>query len=180
METMENVVATAQKWSLDKAHAKIGFSITHMLVSEVDGLFKDFDVTVSNPKEDLSDAQIEFTAKVNSIDTHNETRNEHLRKDDMFNAEQFPEIKFKSTSFKKVDDKNYKLEGALTVKDVTKNITLNAKGAIGAHPFNKKTIAGFKVTGTIKRSDFGLAPTMPSIALSDEVHIVANAEFIKE
>src|ERR1700752_1167187 len=116
METMENVVATAQKWSLDKAHAKVGFSITHMLVSEVDGLFKDFDVTVSNSKEDLSDAQIEFTAKVNSIDTHNETRNEHLRKDDMFNAEKFPEIRFKSTSFKKVDDKNYRLEGALTVK----------------------------------------------------------------
>jgi len=179
METAEKTT-TATKWVIDKIHTKIGFSITHMLVSEVDGLFKDFDVKVSNPKEDLSDAQIEFTAKVNSIDTHNEGRNEHLKKDDMFNAEQFPEVHFKSTSFKKVDDKNYKLEGALTVKDITKNITLNAKGAIAEHPFNKKTIAGFKVTGTIKRSDFGLAPTMPSFALSDEVNITANAEFVKE
>jgi polyisoprenoid-binding protein YceI len=178
METLEKT--TTQTWALDKNHAKIGFSISHMLVSEIDGLFKDFDVKISNAKEDLSDAEIEFTAKVGSIDTHNEMRDAHMKKDDFFNAEKYPEISFKSKTFKKLEGKNYQLNGDLTLMGITKNITLNAVGAIGQHPMNKKTIAGFKVTGTVKRSDFGLAPTMPAIALGDEVSIVANAEFIKE
>jgi polyisoprenoid-binding protein YceI len=168
------------KWVLDKAHAKVGFSITHMLVSEIDGLFKDFDVKVENAKDDLSDAQIEFSANTASIDTHNETRNQHMLKDDFFDAAKYPLITFKSTMFRKIDARNYELNGDLTMHGVTKGVHLAVTGIIGEHPFNKKTIAGFKVTGTIKRSDFGLASAMPGIALSDEVNLVANAEFIKE
>lgn len=176
METLEKTAT----WTLDKMHAKVGFAISHMLVSEIEGHFKNFDIKVSNAKEDLSDAEIEFTTQVNSIDTHNEMRDAHMKKDDFFHAEKFPTIAFKSKSFKKVDEKNYALNGDLTLMGVTKNINLNAKGAIGTHPMNKKTIAGFKVTGTVNRSDFGLAPTMPALALGNEVNIVANVEFIKE
>ena len=178
METMEKT-ATAT-WILDKAHAKIGFAISHMLVSEIEGQFKNFDIKVANAGADLSDAEIEVTAQVTSIDTSNEMRDAHMKKDDFFHSEKFPTLTFKSKSFKKVDDKNYKLNGDLTLMGVTKNIDLNAKGAIGTHPMNQKTIAGFKVTGTIKRSDFGLAPTMPAVALGNEVNVVANVEFIKE
>jgi polyisoprenoid-binding protein YceI len=174
---------TAKKtatWTLDKAHAKISFAITHMMVSEIDGSFKDFDIKISNAKEDLSDAEIEFSARINSIDTDNKMRDEHLNKSDFFHAEKFPELTFKSKSFTRVEGKNFKLNGDLTVMGVTKNVTLDAKCAIGEHLMNKKTIAGVKVTGTVNRADFGLAAGMPTLALSNEVHIVANAEFIKE
>jgi len=177
METTEKT-ATAT-WTLDKMHSNIGFAISHMLVSEIEGQFKNFDIKVSNAKDDLSDADIEVTAEVASIDTGNDMRDTHMKKDDFFHLDKFPSITFKSKSFKKVDDKNYKLNGDLTLMGVTKNIDLNAKGAIGTHPMNQKTIAGFKVTGTVKRSDFGLAPTMPAVALGNEVNVVANVEFIK-
>lgn len=176
METLEKTAT----WTLDKAHAKIGFAISHMMISEIEGQFKNFDIKVANAKEDLSDAEIEFTAQVNSIDTNNEMRDAHMKKDDFFHAEQFPTISFKSKSFKKVDERNYKLNGDLTLMGVTKNITLDAKGGTAIHPMNQKTIGGFKVTGTINRADFGLAPKMPSVALGNEVSIVANVEFIKE
>ncbi|MGP8215447.1 MAG: YceI family protein [Bacteroidia bacterium] len=181
METLKTEkTTTTNNWTLDKAHAKVGFTITHMLVSEIDGLFKDFDIKVSNAKEDLSDAEIEFTAKVSSIDTHNETRDAHMKKDDYFNVEKFPLIVFKSQSFKKLEGRNYELKGELTVMGVTKNIALEVTGLIGEHPMTKKTIAGFKVIGSIKRSDYGLAASVPGLALSDEVKIIANLEFIKE
>jgi polyisoprenoid-binding protein YceI len=179
METTVAEKTGTATWTLDKMHAKAGFNITHMLISEIDGHFKDFDVKVSNAKEDLSGADIEFTAQVNSIDTSNSMRDEHMRKDDFFHVEKFPTITFKSKLFKKLDDRDYKLNGDLTLMGVTKNIDLKVVGAIGTHPMNQKTIAGFKITGTVKRSDFGLAPTMPALALSDEVRIVVNAEFIK-
>jgi polyisoprenoid-binding protein YceI len=172
--------AKTATWTLDKAHAKISFAITHMMVSEIDGSFKDFDVKVSNAKDDLSDAEIEFTAKVSSIDTDNKMRDEHLNKSDFFHAEKYPELTFKSKSFKKTEGKHFKLNGDLTLMGVTRNVTFDAKCAIGEHLMNKKTIAGVKVTGTINRADFGLGSGMPAIALSNEVNIVANAEFIKE
>lgn len=178
METLEKT--TTQTWTLDKMHAKVGFSITHMLVSEVDGIFREFDAKITNAGPDLSGAHIEFTAKMDSIDTHNEMRNAHLKKDDFFHVEKYPELKFVSTEFKKLDGRKYSLKGDLTVMGVTKNISLDATGIIGEHPMNKKTIAGFKITGAIKRSDFGIAPSMPGIALSDEVGILANVELIKE
>ncbi len=171
---------TGQTWTLDKAHAKIGFSITHMLVSEIEGSFKTFDIKLNVPNDDFSDTAIELTADVNSMDTQNEMRDGHLKKEDFFHAEKHPTLTFKSTSFKKIEDKKYKLNGNLTMMGVTKPVELNVKGAIGKNLSNGKTIAGFKVTGAIKRSDFGVAPSAPGVALSDEVEINANAEFIKE
>src|SRR3984957_10085115 len=89
---------TGQTWALDKAHAKIGFSITHMLVSEIEGSFKTFDVKLDVPNDDFSDASVEFTADVNSMDTQNEMRDGHLKKEDFFNAEKHPTLTFKRTS----------------------------------------------------------------------------------
>jgi len=170
---------TTETWTLDKAHAKLGFSITHMLVSEIEGSFKNFDIKLNAPNEDFADAKVELTADINSMDTQNEMRDAHLKKDDFFHAEKHPTLNFKSTSLKKVEENKYVLNGNLTIMGVTKPTELNVKGIVGKHPMNGKTIAGFKVTGTIKRSDFGMGANFPAVALSNEVEIRANAEFIK-
>jgi len=143
-------------WVIDKAHSKIGFAVTHLLITEVEGYFKDFDLTVLTNKADFVDAKIEFTAKTASIFTNNEKRDEHLRSDDFFNSEKFPEMKFVSKSFKKVGNNKYKLTGDLTIRDVTKSITLDVvyNGTIKDPWGNTK--AGFNVTGKLNRFDYGL------------------------
>lgn len=170
----------AQTWSLDKAHSKLGFGVTHLLVSTVEGSFKTFDAKITSSKEDFSDAVVEATADVNSINTENDQRDKHLKSPDYFDAEKFPTLTFKSTSFKKVEGKKYKVAGDLTLHGVTKPVELDVTlNGTAVHPYSKKTIAGFKITGKIKRSDFGISTSTPEAMLSDEVVINANAEFIK-
>jgi polyisoprenoid-binding protein YceI len=171
----------AQTWSVDKGHAKLGFNVTHLLLSEVDGSFKTFDAKITSSKDDFSDAVVELTSDVNSIDTDVENRDKHLKGPDFFDAEKFPTITFKSTSFKKVEAKKYKLAGNLTIHGVTKPVELDVtlNGPV-VHPYNKKNVVGLKATGVIKRSDFGIGAGTPGAVVSDEVNIVANAEFFKD
>jgi polyisoprenoid-binding protein YceI len=170
----------AQTWSIDKAHSQVFFGITHFGINTITGTFGTVDATLTASKDDFSDAAIQFTADVNSINTGNEQRNTHLKSPDFFNAAQYGTLTFKSTSFKKVDDKNFQVTGDLTFHGVTKSVTLNAiyNGTI-VNPMSKKTVAGFKVTGTIKRTDFGIGTTFPAAMLSDEVALDANTEFVK-
>jgi polyisoprenoid-binding protein YceI len=120
-------VATAQSdWKLDKAHSNISFSIKHMVISTVTGVFKDFDIVFKSAKEDFSDASVEAVIKVASISTDNDRRDTHLKSDDFFNAEKYPEIKFKSTAFEKTGDGKYKITGDLTIRDVTKRVVFDA------------------------------------------------------
>lgn len=173
--------ATAQTWSVDKDHSKLGFSITHLMVSSVEGRFKSFDAKITSTKDDFSDAVVELTADVNSIDTDNESRDKHLKSPDYFDAAQFSQAVFKSTSFRKVSDKKYKMSGNLTMHGITKPVELDVVfNGTAVHPYTKKTIAGFNVSGTIKRTDFDIASSTPSAALSDEVVIATNAEFVKQ
>jgi polyisoprenoid-binding protein YceI len=175
-----SVSAFAQKWSADKAHSKVGFTLTHMMLSEVDGNFKKFDASIMSEKEDFSDAVFEFTADVNSIDTGNDMRNGHLQKDDMFNAEKFPNISFKSTSITKVDAKKFKLAGNLTMKGVTKPVVLDLTlNGMGKNQRTQKPVAGFKLAGTVKRTDFGIGG-MPSAVVSEEIELRAAGEFGQE
>ncbi len=143
-------------WVVDKAHSKIGFAVTHLLISEVEGHFKDFDINVTSTRDDFENAKIEFTAKTASIFTDNEKRDEHLRSDDFFNSNKFPEMKFVSKSFKKVGKNKYKLTGDLTIRDVTKQITLDVvyNGTVKDPWGNTK--AGFNVSGQLNRFDYGL------------------------
>jgi polyisoprenoid-binding protein YceI len=172
--------AMAQTWTLDKAHAKVGFSITHLLISDVEGSFNSFDAKLTSAKEDFSDAVVEFSADVNSVDTNNENRDKHLKNEDFFDAPKFGTLTFKSKSLTKVDGKKYKLAGDLTMHGVTKPVTLDVvvNGPV-THPYNNKTVAGFKVSGTIKRSDFNFGAKYGNAMLSEEVVITANAEFTK-
>jgi polyisoprenoid-binding protein YceI len=168
-------------WKLDKAHSNLKFVITHMMISDVEGSFKNVDATITAAKEDFSDAVVELTADVNSISTDNERRDNHLKSPDFFDAAKYPSLVFKSTSFEKVGDKVFKVKGPLTLHGVTKDVELEVTHrATIEHPKNKKKIAGFKVTGSIKRSDFGIGSNNPPGMLSDEVGISANAEFIMQ
>jgi len=170
---------TQGTWAVDKAHAKLGFTIRHMAVSDVEGWFKNFDAKITSSKDDFSDAVVELTADVNSINTDNDKRDTHLKSPDFFDATKYPSLSFTSKTFKKVSDKNYKITGDLTLHGITKPVELDAVCNIGTHPMSKKTIAGFKVTGTIKRSDFGIGGSMPTTMLGEEVSIIANTEFVK-
>ena len=170
----------SQTWSWDKAHSQLNFGITHLGINEVDGGFGTVSATITSSKDDFSDASVELTADVNSINTGVEQRNNHLKSADFFDAAKYGTLTFKSTSFKKVGDKNYQVTGDLTLHGVTKSVVLNAVlNGTTTNPMSKKPVAGFKVTGVIKRSDFALGAGFPAGMLSDEVLLTANAEFVK-
>lgn len=149
-------VFSQNKWTLDKAHTRVKFSVTHLVISEVEGNFKSFDATILSSKPDFTDAQISFSVDINSINTDNENRDKHLKSDDFFNAEKYPQMTFRSTSFKKVSGNNYELEGDLTIRDVTKRVkfAVQYNGTIKDPWGNLK--AGFKATTNINRFDYNL------------------------
>lgn len=150
------VNAQTTKWDFDAAHSSVNFSIEHMVISEVTGQFKKFEGSVFSDKEDFTDAKINFVISANSINTDNEMRDTHLKSADFFDVEKFPMATFKSTSFNKVNDKNYKLTGEFTMHGVTKTVTFDVTfGGIAVDPY-KNTKAGFKITGTLNRKDYGL------------------------
>lgn len=176
--------AFAQKWNLDKSHSKVTFSVTHMMISETEGKFKIYDGSVTSSKEDFTDAQIEFSIDVNSIDTDDEARDKHLKSDDFFNAEKFPTMKFKGKQLKKVSGKNYKLIGDLTIRDVTKPVEMDVVfGGIQKDPWGN-TKAGFKVKGAINRKEYGLkwnaALETGGVVVSEEVNIECHIELAKQ
>lgn len=149
--------ASAQtKWQIDKAHTKVQFSATHLIISEVTGEFKSFDGTVETTGDDFTNAKVDFTIDVNSISTDNSARDNHLKSDDFFNAQKFPKMTFVSKSMQKVGDNKYKLVGDLTIRDITKEIALDVthNGTIKDPWGNTK--AGFKITGELNRFDYNL------------------------
>ena len=172
--------AQTTTWKNDKMHSKLKFTVTHLLVSDVDGLFKSFDVTITASKPDFSDAVFELSADVASINTEVEMRDNDLKSANFFDAVTYPKITFKSTSIKPDGQNKYKLAGNLTMHGVTKPVTLDLlyRGTT-ENPMNKQKDAGFKLTGTIKRSDFNIGSKMPSAVVSDEVEIKADGEFGK-
>ena len=168
-------------WKSDPPHSQLGFTVTHLGIADVSGTFNNFDVTVISSKKDFSDAVFELTAEVGSIDTRVEQRNNHLKSADFFEVEKYPTMKFKSTSIEKAGKDKYKLSGNLTIRDITKAVTMDLvyRGTI-ENPQSKATTAGFQLTGTIKRSDFNVGPKFPAPMISDEVRIKADGEFIQK
>ena len=172
----------AQTWAVDKAHSKVGFTVTHLMLSEVDGNFKTFDAKVTAAKPDLSDAVMELTADVNSVNTDNDRRDEHLKKPDWFDAAKYPTLTFKSKSFQKVEGKKYKVVGDLTMHGVTKPVTLDVtmNGPVtNETPRGKQEKVGFKATGQLKRQDFGVGSSNTAV-VSDEIELKVNGEFAKQ
>lgn len=146
-------VQAQTNWTIDKGHSKVGFSAVHMVVAETEGKFDEFEGAVVSTKDDFDGAQVSFTAKVASINTENERRDGHLKSDDFFNAEKFPDIKFVGTLTKAGG--KYQLKGKLTMRDVTKDVAFDVTYG-GQIDTGRGVKAGFKFTGTVNRQDFGL------------------------
>ena len=166
-------------WSIDNTHSEIAFKVRHMMISTVTGNFEDFQATAKTNGDDFKNAVIEFSAKTESINTKNDDRDAHLKSDDFFNAEKFPEVKFVSKSFD-----GQKMVGDLTIRDVTKEITLDAElNGIVEDPYGQ-TKAGFEINGEINRKDFDLSwnsvTEAGSIVVSDKVKLVADIQFVKQ
>lgn len=170
------------EWKIDPVHSSIQFDVTHLVVSTVTGSFTDFTGTVKSNGESFENSSVVCKVDVNSIDTENLTRDKHLKEDDFFNANKFPLIVFSSTSFKKTGENEYKVEGDLTIRDVTKKVVFMATNS-GTVNTGTKVISGFKVTGKINRFEFNLKwdDTLDSgsLVVGEDVDIRMNLELVK-
>ncbi len=176
-------LAQAGAWKMDKAHSSIVFTIKHMVISEVSGRFKDFDITVTSAKDNFSDLAVETTVQAATIDTDNDRRDTDLRSDNFFSVDKFSQIKFKSTSVEKVGEQAYKISGDLTIRDVTKRVTFDAtlngiiKGSRGDR-------AGWTAKLTINRFDYGLkwnrVIETGGLIAGETVNITINLEIVKQ
>lgn len=180
--TISGAGAFAQAtWKSDKNHSQLKFDITHLGITTVTGAFTDFEATVTSGKADFSDAVFQLTAKAESINTGIEPRNNHLKSADFFDVTNNPELTFKSNSVKKKGKGKYLLKGNLTMHGITKPVTMELlyRGTV-INPMSKKEVTGFRATGNIKRSDFGIGPKFPAAVLSEVVTITADGEFGKQ
>lgn len=178
------LTANAQSWKIDKAHAKIAFTAKYLVISDVEGQFKDFDGTFTSSKADWSDLTADVTVKVASINTENEMRDKHLKSDDFFNAEKFPDITFKSKKVKSLGNNKYIITGDLTIRDITKTVELPlVYGGTVKDPWGNIK-AGFKTTGSIDRKAFGLkyqnAAATGEAVVGDEVNFTIDLVLIKQ
>ena len=179
---MKSSSGQTSNWVLDKVHSNVLFSVTHLVVSDVEGSFKSFDGSMQATKPDFSDAVINFTVDVSSVSTDNEMRDKHLKSDDFFNADKFPQMKFSSTSFQPLGNNKYKLSGNLTIRDVTKPVTfdVNYGGQVNAMG---GTHAGFKAKTTINRLDYNLkwdkTTEAGGLVVGHDVDITINVDMKK-
>ncbi|MCU0433350.1 MAG: YceI family protein [Bacteroidia bacterium] len=177
--------ASAQtNWGCDNAHSSVMFAIEHMTVAKTIGWFGDYEIKMTTNKADFSDAVLEVTLKSSSINTGNEQRDGHLKSADFFDAEKNPTITFKSTSFKKIKDNMYEVKGNLTMKGVTKEITLEAVyGGEKKDPYGNVK-SGWSVRTKIDRTQYGMAWNAPleggGNILGNMVEIMCDIELIKK
>ena len=176
---------SATKWVVDPTHSEVQFKIKHLVISTVTGSFNKFEgKALTKAEEDFENADIDFSIDVDSIHTNQAQRDDHLRNSDFFEASTYPKINFKSTSFKKNGNGNYKLAGDLTLKGVTKPVELDVEfgGAAKDHYGNYKS--GFEVTGKINRKEFGLTynalTETGGLALGEDVKLIANLQLVKQ
>lgn len=171
-------------WSLDPTHSEVGFKVKHMMFTNVSGKFNSYNVELSNEDYDFTTSEISFSADINSIDTNNADRDNHLKSGDFFDAEKFPNMTFKSTSVLKKSDSEYTVNGDLTIKDVTKPVTLSLEySGLMKDPWGN-TKAGLSIETKINRKDFGLtwnaALETGGVLVGEEVKIFAEIQIVKQ
>jgi len=170
-------------WNVDNLHSEVLFKVKHLVISTVTGSFKSFEGHAVTEGDQFEDARISFTIDVNSVDTGQPGRDEHLKAADFFEAEQYPKFEFTSTSFKKSKADVYSLTGNLTIKGITKEVEFEAEyGGTEKDPYGNIKV-GFEVTGTIDRKDFGVTfnslTETGGLALGEKIKIVANIQLAK-
>jgi len=172
------------KWVLDPTHSEIGFKIKHLMITNVSGNFNKFEVLAKTNGDDFSNAQISANIEVDSINTNNAQRDEHLRTADFFEAEKYPVISFKSNRIQKVDDENFNLIGELTIKETTKPVKLVLEyGGVTKDPYGNVK-AGFSLSGKINRHDFGVSFNAiletGGVALGEDIKINGEIQLVKQ
>ena len=171
-------------WGIDTAHSEILFKVKHMMVSTVTGAFNEFEGKVESESDDFEGANIWFSANVESIDTNNEQRDEHLKSDDFFNAEKYPKLVFQSKALTRKSNGNYRLVGDLTIRDHTQEVELDVElFGTAVDPYGQ-TKAGFEINGKVSRKDFGLkwnaVTEAGGVVVSDEVRLALNVQLVKQ
>jgi len=180
---METATATTTKSAIDPSHSEIQFKVKHLMISTVTGSFKEFGAEVELEGDDLNNALVSFWANTDSIFTNDEKRDGHLRSGDFFDSEKFPKLSFKSTRFEG-SGSTWKLTGDLTIKDVTRPVTLDVEWSGQAKDPWGNTKAGLNLSGTLDRKAFGLtwnaALEAGGVLVSDEVRILAEVQLAKQ
>jgi polyisoprenoid-binding protein YceI len=171
-------------YKIDVDHSDIMFKVKHLMISTVSGIFKKFDATLELDEENFENAQVTFEADTDSVDTKNEQRDAHLKSDDFFNAEQFPEMTFKSTKVERVAHNEFKLHGDLTIRDITKPIVLDVEyHGQTKDPWGNQRM-GFEANGKINRKEFGLkwsaVTEAGGLVVADDVKLHLNVEMVKQ
>jgi len=177
-------VAVKTTWAIDPSHSEILFKVKHLMITNVKGEFRKFSGTIESDGNDFSDAEVNVTIDAGSIFTNDNSRDGHLKSADFFDTEIYPELTFKGSTFKKLDDANYQLRGMLTIKDVSKMVTLDVEfGGLTKDPYGNHK-AGFSISGKINRKDWGLnwnaALEAGGVMVSDEVRISAEVQLVKQ
>lgn len=179
---METLAKTT--WAIDPTHSEIQFKVKHLVISTVTGSFKSFEGVLETDSDNFSDATIQFSADVNSIDTNMPQRDAHLKSADFFDAENHPKLTFVSSSFIQKDEDTYILTGDLTMRGVTKSVALTATYGGQMVDFYGNSKAGFEISGKVNRKDFGLnwgaVTEAGGVVVSDEVKLLLNVQLAKQ
>lgn len=172
------------KWVLDPAHSELIFRVRHLMISNVKGEFRKFDVSMENDGNDFKDAKVSVDIDANSISTNNTDRDTHLRSADFFDTENFQKLTFESSELNKLDEGNYQLKGLLTIKGTSKEVVLDVDfGGFMKDPYGNEK-AGFSISGKFNRKDWGLNwnATLEAggLMVSDEVRLNAEIQVVKQ
>lgn len=173
------------KWSVDPTHSEVQFKVKHLMITTVTGYFQKFTAEAESEDENFNGASnIVFTADVNSISTNNEQRDTHLKSADFFDADNHGEARFVGTNYENVGGNDYKLHGDLTIRNITKPVTVDVEfGGTVVDPYGQHK-AGFTVTGKISRKEFGLTwnavTEAGSVVVSDEIKLQAEVQLVKQ
>jgi len=172
------------KWVIDPSHSEIFFKVRHLVIATVTGRFEKFEGTLVSESDDFSNARIEFTADVDSINTNARDRDTHLKSVDFFDAANHPKLMFKSKSFKKEKDSRYKLIGDITIRGITSELILDVEyGGAMKDPWGNEKV-GFELEGKLNRKQFGLKwdaiTEAGGAVVGDEVKLQLNVELINQ
>lgn len=181
---METAILNKTKWAHDVAHTEIGFKVKHLMITNVKGSFKEYDMDIETLGDDFTTAKISVRINPSSIFTGDEKRDGHLKSPDFFDVEKFREITFTGTKIEKLSNELYKLNGDLTIKGISKKVALNVEfGGMMKDPWGNNK-AGFTITGKINRKEWGLnwnaALETGGVLVSDEVQINIELELVKK
>jgi polyisoprenoid-binding protein YceI len=184
MTTTTSPTTTRTKWAVDPSHSEIVFKVKHLMIANVKGAFQKFNASIEAVGPDFTHARVHATMDAATIFTNDEKRDEHLRSADFFDAEKHPHLEFIGTAMQHVSGSDYKLTGQLTMKGITRPVTLDVEfGGINTDPWGNEK-AAFALRGKINRKDWGLnwnaALETGGVLVSDEVRISADVQFVKQ